>query len=77
MLMMGKEASMSLCAGCGGCDWWCRVLKNPECENCGEPRLLSMLKSGVIGEGVWLSMESDEWLRTSCGVGGEPIDEVA
>jgi hypothetical protein len=53
-------------------------LKKPGCENVGEPSPFSMVKAGVIGEGVWPSMdESEEWLRISCGVGGDPTDDVA
>lgn len=37
----------------------------------------SKANSGVMGEGVGMAVESEESLRTSRGVGGEPMgDEV-
>lgn len=49
--------------------------KKPDWEKTGESRAASKAKSGVMGEGVCMLVESDELLRTSWGVGGEPIGD--
>jgi hypothetical protein len=49
--------------------------KKLACENSFESPPVGNPKSGVMGDGVCMLDESEEWLRTSCGVGGEPAEE--
>ena len=49
--------------------------KKPDWEKTGESSAVSKAKSGVIGDGVCMLVESDEFVRTSWGVDGEPMGD--